>query len=253
MEETKEERIQRLVKEGIEKAKQEERIQKLVKEGIAAERDKNRNAKSPTSSPTSTASQVLMGLAFAFIAVAFIVFVLPSINLTNEKSNIDNSVSRSEIFATANTLVDDCSGSKGEVALTNCQKLVDYLKANREVLDSGKTKNWATDTIAIYENSISSYRNGDTSSSTTGGTAGTLEGSIMDDELMEYYNKCMQSGAKATTRSTITYARNLCANSVKESTMRKIITTLPVDRMVIDMRKMIAAYDQMLQDPRLVP
>ncbi|OGH05877.1 MAG: hypothetical protein A2W22_04605 [Candidatus Levybacteria bacterium RBG_16_35_11] len=41
--ETKDERIQRLVKEGIEKAKQEERIQRLVKDGI--EREKQKDAK----------------------------------------------------------------------------------------------------------------------------------------------------------------------------------------------------------------
>lgn len=95
MEETKEERIQRLVKEGIAKAKQEERIQKLVNKGIAAEHEKVAQAEHEkvvqAAEFEKVAGQPLFGLGDLIKLILFIIIVYAFTQMTNESFSQANS------------------------------------------------------------------------------------------------------------------------------------------------------------------
>ncbi|PWB52435.1 MAG: hypothetical protein C3F06_07720 [Candidatus Methanoperedenaceae archaeon] len=135
----------------------EQRIQRLVKEGIAKEQaEKNKN----------TASQAFNIITWGFI---FIVIIY---SFSNSLSNTEAGQTRAQIFAKATELNEACSNSKGADSYIKCQQEIDYLRANRAVLDSGNPTNWATDTIILLEDYINNNKQ------TSGSSTGTLSISV---------------------------------------------------------------------------
>lgn len=81
-----------------------------------------------------------------------------------------------KIFDEAIKLNRECSDSSGEASYIICQEEVNYLKQNREILDSGTPKNWATDTIIVLEKYINNKPT--TSSRNSDSNIGTLSISV---------------------------------------------------------------------------
>lgn len=145
--EKEEQRIQKLVAEGIAKANEEEKVQKLIKKEIAQEKIQKENNK----------YIILIILLFVFaISIFSVVFTPNNQSQTQINTEYVSQSQSSEIIKEANILLDNCNGKTGQTYITNCQKLVDYLYIHRTILDKGD--NWATITIASVESKISKQR-----------------------------------------------------------------------------------------------
>jgi len=187
MEETKEERIQRLVKEGIAEAKLNDKTSGKCfhgkKEPYRSDKPPtpptligkpsktwNTGENPPTEPPIETpkpfpilnvmaivATVVMLGAAFAIMSPTF---------LSNLNYASTNSETRAEIFADASGWSQGCSNAMTDykkdinnpdnkiMAGVMCRGYLDYLYLNREVLDSGSEKNLASNEIIYLEKAL---------------------------------------------------------------------------------------------------
>lgn len=177
MEKTTEEKIQRLVNEELAKKKRDEENEKLMKEGIAKEKEKVK-----VNPIKGAVGVVLMVLASVILAGIIVAFVFSS---TQQQIGTSTQTTRDAIFAKANDLNQKCNDARGTSKYIDiCQKEIDYLYANREVLDSGKPKNWASDTITLLENAIKKIRTGGKTNGDTSGGTGNSEANIYINNLV---------------------------------------------------------------------
>lgn len=229
MEETKEERIQRLVKEGIEKAKLND---KTSGNCFGGKKEPYRSDKPPTpptliGKPSKTWNtgenppidelpvEILTKTPFSVLniiavvlGITITVFVLTSPTfLSNLNYGLTNyglsSEARAEIFADANAWGQSCSNAINSynedgninnklLAQVSCQGYLNYLEINREVLDSGTVKNLASDNILSLEEEIKRL---DASTPTSGGTgtsSGTVtSGGTSSEDVFSKWSKCV--------------------------------------------------------------
>lgn len=201
--ETEDEKIQRLVKEGIEKAKEDELIQRLSDKTSGKRFDSGKKtypddlpptpkriigapSKTLTTGETSP-TETLIKTPFPVWNVIFIVTVITALVAMTSPTILDavgGLLVPDNVIIKANTLNDKCTdairiyndqNSNNNKSNANnyannvnniCQEELDYLYANRKALDNGHPiKNWASNTIKILE------ENKDIHSGTSRGTS----------------------------------------------------------------------------------
>lgn len=225
---------------------EEERIQRLVKEGlIKAKADEELEAKKQLERTNAQAGKMVVGVLF----VVFITIVMAAILFTFafDTDNYDNYGSygssepvqtRSQIFETVNILKSACEKSG---SVYDCQDYLDYVLTNRNVLDSGKSPNWATDNIPKIERYIDQISTTPTKTSSVtpkptnrpfdfcGGKSGSdlercLSSSYDNDELLALYQDCALHATDISTLAKVQHARGVCGVAIRRLTSGTIIT-----------------------------
>ncbi len=126
--------------------------------GLRAKEKEEEQAKTPSkSSVTNVVLMVAITVILAAVIAAF-VFGMGGNDVPIEKTPV---VKTPSLWTIANELNQKCRDAiESKTNSTSvCQEELDYLYANREVLDSGKTKYWASNTIIRLETNRERGRN----------------------------------------------------------------------------------------------
>lgn len=180
-------------------------------------------------------------MVFITVILAAIIgaFVFDSNNIGN--NGVGEPVpTRAEIFETATNLKHACENSGWH---DGCQEYLDYIYANRAVLDSGTIPNWATDIIPKIEKQIAKTSASNTQeqvSSVTpkptnrpfdycGGRSGAdlercLASSYDNDEILALYEDCVIHAADISSLAKVKHARNVCGVAIRRLTSGTIVT-----------------------------
>ena len=224
--ETEEERIQRLIKEGLTKAKADEELEtRKQRENINAQTGK------------------MIGGVFlmVFITLILAAIIAAFVFNTNNHDNYAGSEpvqTRADIFETVNSLKHACKNSG---SYNDCQRYLDYIRANRDVLDSGTIPNWASDTIPKVEKQIEKVSKTPTKTSSVtpnptnrpfdycGGKSGSdlercLSSSYDNDELTALYQDCALHATDISTLAKVQHARYVCGVGIRRLTSGTVVT-----------------------------